>query len=252
MKFLSIAFAVIAVSASAGAQQGYEFEVYGAGIARPGSGEIELHTNFVPNGSQLVDDAEGRATHRAFRSSLEVSTGLTSWLEASLYAVGYARHGAGVDYVGNRLRLTAAVPERFNLPIDLGLAQEVGYARPGFAEHRWAYEVTPIIGKGFGPLALTLNPALEVSLDRGEKEWEFEPRAKLAYGFGDEGALGLEYYSVLGPVEAFDARGHQRHQIFLTGATELPSGLELGLGIGRGLTRNSDRWVLSTRFEISF
>lgn len=252
MKFLSVAFAVVAISATAGAQQGYEFEVYGARIAKPGSGEIELHTNFVPKGTQSTDDAEGRATHRAFRSTLEVSTGITNWLEASAYAVGYARNGAGVAYVGNRLRLTAAVPERSGLPFDLGLAQEVGYARPGFAEHRWAYEVTPIVGKGFGPLALTFNPAFEVSLDRGAREWEFEPRAQIEYGFGDDGALGLQYYSVLGPVEAFDVRSHQRHQLFMTGETELPSGIELGLGVGRGLTKNSDRWVVSTRFEISF
>jgi hypothetical protein len=252
MKFLTIAFALTAVSATAGAQQGYEFEVYGAHTAKPGSGEIELHTNFVPKGSQLVDDAEGRATHRAFRSSFEVSTGITSWLEASAYAVGYARHGAGIDYVGNRLRLTAVVPERLNFPIELGLAQEVGYARPGFAEHRWAYEVTPIMAKGIGPMELTVNPAFEVSLDRGGKEWEFEPRAKLEYGFGDDGVLGLEYYSVLGPVEAFDPRSHQLHQLFVMGERELPSGLELGLGLGRGLTRNSDRWVVSTRLEISF
>ena len=76
------------------AQQGYEFEVYNTEISAPGTGELELHTNFVPSGSQLFDDAERRATHRAFRSALELSTGLTSWLEGSLYAVGYARSGA--------------------------------------------------------------------------------------------------------------------------------------------------------------
>src|SRR3954469_902941 len=159
MKFFTVALAMMAISASAGAQQGYEFEVYGTRTAKPGTGEIELHTNFVPSGSQTLDDAEGRATHRAFRSSVEVSTGLTSWLEASVYAVAYARHGAGIDYVGNRVRVTAAAPEPFKLPVELALAQEVGYARPGFAEHRWAYEITPIISRGFGPLALSLNPA---------------------------------------------------------------------------------------------
>jgi hypothetical protein len=240
------------VPSIATAQQGYEFEVYAARTAKPGSGEIELHTNFVPSGSQRIDDAGGRATHRAFRSGLEVTAGLTDWLEASAYAVGYARQGAGVKYVGNRLRLTAAAPQRWGLPIELGLSQEVGYARPGFAEHRWAYELTPIVGKAVGPLALTINPAFEVSLDRGEKVWEFEPRAKLEYGVADETALGVEYYSVLGPVEAFDARSHQRHQLFLTGRSELPSGMELGLGLGRGLTQNSDRWVVSTRLEIGF
>ena len=237
---------------SAQAQQGYEFEVYGTEISSPGSGELELHTNFVPAGSQRLDDAEGRATHRAFRSSFEVSTGLASWLEASAYAVTYARSGRGVQYVGNRARVTAVAPTSWNLPFDAGLAQEVGYARKGFAEHRWAYEITPILGRQFGSASLVLNPALERGLDGAEREWEFEPRAQLEYALGDEGALGLEYYSILGPLEGFDARSHQRHQLFVTGKGELPGGLEAGIGLGRGLTTNSDRWVISTRVEIGF
>lgn len=245
--------ALLLLTTKAQAQQGYEFEVYNASLAAPGTGELELHTNFVASGSQLFDDAEGRATHRAFRSALELSTGLTKWLEGSLYAVGYARNGAGAQYVGSRARLTAAVPRTWNLPFDLGLSQEVGYARPGFSENRWAYEITPILGREVGRLSLVLNPAFERGFSsNSEHQWEFEPRASLGYAVGDEQAVGLEYYSVLGPVEGFDTRSHQRHQLFATGKTELPSGLEASLGLGRGLTRNSDRWVISTRLELKF
>ena len=244
--------ALLLFATSARAQQGYEFEVYGASVARVGGGELELHANFVPSGSQRVDDAEGRATHRALRSSLELSTGLASWLEASLYAVSYARNGAGVQYVGNRTRLTAVAPRGWNLPFDAGLSQEVGYARPGFAENRWAYEITPILGKTMGNVSLLLNPAFERGLGTGEHEWEFEPRARLDYALGDEEAIGLEYYSVFGPVTGFDPRSHQRHQLFATGKTELPSGMEGAIGIGRGLTSNSDRWVVSTKLEVKF
>jgi hypothetical protein len=56
---------------------------------------------------------------------------------------------------------------------------------------------------------------------------------------------------VLGPVVKFDERGHQRHQLFLTGKAELRSGIEAGIGLGRGLTRNSDRWVIATRLEFA-
>jgi hypothetical protein len=237
---------------SARAQQGYEFEVYGASVAPVGGGELELHTNFVPSGSQRVDDAEGRATHRAWRSSLEVSTGLATWLEASLYAVSYARNGAGVQYVGNRARLTAIAPRNWNLPFDVGLSQEVGYARAGFAENRWAYELTPIIAKAMGKVSLVVNPAFERGLGSGAHEWEFEPRARADYALGDEEAIGLEYYSVFGPVVDFDPKSHQRHQLFATGRTELPSGMEGAIGIGRGLTSNSDRWVVTTRLEVKF
>jgi hypothetical protein len=245
-------FAFFLLATSAQAQQGYEFEVYSTDLAARGAGEIELHTNFVPSGSQRVDDPGGRATHRAVRSSLEVSTGIASWLEASLYAVTYARNGAGLQYVGNRARLTAVAPSKWNLPFEAGLSQEVGYARPGFAENRWAYEITPILGKELGRVSLFLNPAFERGLDAGEQEWEFEPRAQLAYALGDEGAVGLEYYTVFGPVSGFDARSHQRHQLFATGKSELSHDVEAGLGIGRGLTGNSDRWVITTRLELKF
>lgn len=248
----TIAFALFLLATSARAQQGYEFEVYGTGVPAKGTGELELHTNFVASGSQLVDDADGRATHRALRSSLELSTGLASWLEASLYAITYARSGAGVQYVGNRARLTAVAPSKWNLPFDAGLSQEIGYARAGFAENRWGYEIAPIFGKELGRVYLLLNPAFERGLGTGGHQWEFEPRAELSYALRDEESVGLEYYSVLGPVSRLDSRSQQRHQLFATGKTELSSGVEAGLGIGRGLTRNSDRWVITTRLEFKF
>src|SRR3954470_2431192 len=244
--------ALVVLAASAQAQQGYEFEVYDTGLPAVGTGELELHTNFVPSGSQLFDDAEGRSTHRAFRSTLEISTGLATWLEGSLYTVGYARSGAGVQYVGNRARITAVAPSTWNLPFDAGLSQEIGYSRPGFAENRWGYEIAPILGRTVGKVSLVLNPAFEHGLDKGSHEWEFEPRARMGYEIGKENELGLEYYSVLGPVTAFDERAHQVHQLFATGETGLPGGIEASLGIGRGLTRNSDRWVVTSRLELTF
>ena len=252
---LTTTFAVLfslSLVASAQAQQGYEYEVYSADLLKPGTGELELHNNFVASGAQLADSPDGRATHRALRSSLELSAGLTNWLEASVYTVSYARSGAGLQYVGNRGRLTAATPRSWNLPIELGVSQEVGYARSGFSESRWVYEFVPIIGKKFGPASLMLNTAFERAVSGAETEWEFEPRARLAYALdGDEG-LALEYYSVLGPLSRFDERSHQIHQLLATVETELPSGIEAGFGVGRGLTSNSDRWIITTKFEIGF
>src|ERR1700716_1673108 len=209
--------ALILLSASAQAQQGYEFEVYGADAPHRGLGELEIHTNFVPSGAQLADDADGRATHRAFRSSIELSAGLSSWLEASIYMVTYARHTAGVAYVGNRARLTAIAPAASGLPFETGISQELGYVRSGFAQSSWAYETTQIVGKNFGRISLLVNPAFERGLGRGTHAWEVEPRGEVNYALGPGGAVGIGYYTVLGPVANFDQRSHQRHQLFLTG-----------------------------------
>jgi hypothetical protein len=244
--------ALFLLASTARAQQGYEFEVYGTDVPAKSARELEVHLNFVPSGSQDVDNPQGRATNRAVRSSIELSAGLLSWLEATLYTVTYARNGAGIQYVGNRARLTAVAPERWKLPLKAGLSQEIGYARPGFAENRWAYEISPILGKEMGNISFLFNPALERGLDPGPQSWELEPRARLGYAVSAEKSIGLEYYSVLGPVSAFDAGSDQRHQLFVTGKTELPTGVEAAFGIGRGLTRNSDRWVITTQLEKKF
>jgi hypothetical protein len=235
---LSVLLASIPTLASA--QAGFEYEVYSTHIESPHATTAELYTNFVTSGRREVEDGQF-ATHRALRSSLEITHGLLPWLEGSLYFVGGAFRGREPEYVGNRLRLTAVAPQKWNLPFDLGLTQEVGYARPGFAEHRWAYELGPILGKSFGPVSLLVNPMFERGFDGDEREIEFEPKGKLAYDFGDDGAIALEYYG-----------SEYHHQLFVTVETEVAHKWEFGIGVGRGLTRESDKSVLTTKIEYHF
>jgi len=243
-------FGLLAVFAMpASAQQGYEFEVYGAEIGPKGSTEIELGSNYVADG--LTEPDEGLVpTHHASRSSFEFSRTLDSWLQATAYISANVRPGQGLKYVGNRIKLTAVAPASWNLPFDLGVANEVVYALPGFAEYRWAYEITPIIAKGFGPIELVLNPAFERGLSGSEEHHiEMEPRGKIEYELGDEGALALEYYAGLGGIGEGYTVAQQRHQVFAKVEREMSPGMEAAFAVGRGLTRSSDRWVLSVAFE---
>jgi hypothetical protein len=240
------------IAPSLSAQEGYEYEVYSTHIAAPRIGALELHTNFVPTGPSS-SDSELVSSHRAVRSSLEFSHGINRWLEGSFYFVGGVFRGMGAEYVGNRVRLTAVAPSTWNLPVDLGVSQEVGYARHGFSEHRWMYEISPIIGKTFGRVSVVVNPALERGFGSArESELELEPRAKASYEIGDDGALALEYFGALGPAKAFEPVSEQHHQLFVTFETELSRRWEIGGGIGRGLTRESDRTVLTSKLEYHY
>ena len=252
LRSLAIVSYLVGIAPLLHAQEGFEYEVYSTHIDAPRSTTLELHSNFVQNGRRELD--EGRfPTHRAVRSSLEVTRGLNRWLEGSLYFVGGVFRGQGAEYVGNRLRLTAVAPSKWNLPFDLGVSHEIGYARPGFGEHSWMYELSPIVGKSFGRFSLLMNPALERGFGgRGEDELELEPRAKASYEFGDEGALSLEYYGAVGPATQFEPAYEQHHQLFATFQTELGHKWEIGGGIGRGLTRESDHTVLTTKLEYHF
>src|SRR5438067_7297429 len=191
LRSILVVTALFGIASSLSAQEGYEYEVYSTQIAAPTAGALELHTNFVPNGPRSAE-SELVSSDRAIRSSMEFSHGINRWLEGSFYFVGGVFRGMGAEYVGNRIRLTAVAPSTWNLPVDLGVSQEVGYARRGFSEHRWMYEISPIIGKSFGRVSLIANPALERGFGSdGEGELELEPRAKASYEIGDEGALAL-------------------------------------------------------------
>lgn len=252
LRSILLVIALFGIAPSLSAQEGYEYEVYSTHVAAPRMGALELHTNYVATGNRS-SESELVSTDRSIRSSLEFSHGINRWLEGSFYFVGGVFRGMGTEYVGNRVRLTAVAPSKWNLPLDLGVSQEVGYARRGFSEHRWMYEISPIIGKTFGRVSLLANPALERGFGSGgESELELEPRAKVSYEIGDDGALALEYYGALGPAKAFEPAYEQHHQLFVTFETDIGHRWEIGGGIGRGLTRESDRTVLTSKLEYHF
>jgi hypothetical protein len=237
---------------TATAQQGYEFEVYDTRVKQPGTIELELNTNFVAAGPKLPD-ASLLPTRHMLRSSFELGAGLTRWLEGSVYLLGARQANGGPSYVGNRLRLTAVLPATAETPFGLGLTQEIGYARPGFAEDRWTYELSPMMSATWKSLAFVVNPAFERALDAtGPHSIEFEPRGKIARNFGDEGSVAVEYYTSLGPLRAFDPRSEQVHQLFASFEKELHERLEFALSYGHGLTASSDRSVIATRIEYNF
>jgi len=240
---------LVSTAASAHAQQGYEFEIYRPELGATGSTEIELSSNYVADG--LPDSDEGLyATHHALRSSFEVNRTLSSWLQVSAYLTASKRPGHGLAYVGNRLKVTTVAPSTWNLPMELGLANEISYARAGFSENRWTYELTPIFSKSFGALSLVFNPAFERGLSgSGEHHIDMEPRGGIAYGFGDDASIGLEYYAGLGGIGENYSIREQRHQVFAKLETEVSRRFEFNVGVGRGLTRSSDRWVITSAVE---
>src|SRR6476646_6735097 len=92
-------FALACPIVRAMAQQGYEFEVYDTHLAKPGTIELELNTNFVASGRKQIDEGVF-PTHHMLRSSFEVGTGVTNWLEASVYVLSAHRPTGGTSFVG--------------------------------------------------------------------------------------------------------------------------------------------------------
>jgi hypothetical protein len=84
------------------------------------------------------------------------------------------------------------------------------------------------------PFRLIANPILDTDFDRFSR-LHFAPAARVACRVGDQLAFALEHYADFGPRPS-----QSLFAVFDSGSSS--NGIEFG--IGRGLTRATDSWVL--------
>jgi len=241
------AAAVALLSRQGHAQDNYEIQVYGSSLVDAGHTMVELHSNFTVDGrSQEVDGL--LPTRHAFHETLEITHGFTPWLEVGFYAFTSLRDRQGWNWVGDHIRPRLAVPESWHWPVGLSLSTEFGYQRRAFSTDTWTWEIRPIIDKQMGPWYWSVNPALEkaVAGENAGRGWEFSPNAAVSYDVTREVTGALEYYGSLGPVSGFDAGPEQQHQLFAAVDLNVSPKWEINLGVGRGMTASTDRWLVKT------
>jgi hypothetical protein len=231
------------------AQDNYEIQVYGSSLVPAGHTMVELHSNFTANGRAAVVDGL-QPTHHAYHETLEITHGFTSWLEVGFYVFTSARGRNGWNWVGDHIRPRVAVPERWHWPVGVSLSQEFGYQRRIFSTDTWTWEIRPIIDKQMGRWYWSLNPALEKAItgENAGRGWEFSPNAALSYDITEQVTGAIEYYGALGPVSGFAPAPDQQHQLFAAVDLNVSPRWEINLGVGRGMTGSTDRWLIKTIF----
>jgi hypothetical protein len=55
--------------------------------------------------------------------------------------------------------------------------------------------------------------------------------------------LGVEHFMDFGRADRWETARRQRHQLFATTDLKVSDRTEVQVGLGHGLTRNSDRWA---------
>ena len=234
---------------AARAQANYEIQVYGSSLVDPGHTMVELHSNFTVDGRAAAVDGL-LPTNHAFHETLEITHGFTPWLECGFYVFTSARDGQGWNWVGDHIRPRVAVPESWHWPVGVSLSQEIGYQRRIFSTDTWTWEIRPIVDKQMGRWYWALNPALEKAItgENAGRGWEFSPNAQVTYDFTAQVTGALEYYGALGPVAGFDPAPEQQHQLFAAVDLNVSPKWEINLGVGRGFTDSTDRWLVKTIF----
>ena len=148
--------------------------------------------------------------------------------------------------MGGRSHPRVRAPESWQLPVGLSLSAELGYQRRAFSVDTWTLELRAIIDKRWERWYVSLNPVLDRAI-KGESiknGFEFSPAAKISYSVTPKVAVGIEYYSALGPVTHLDRFHDQQHQLFPVIDLDLGPRWEFNAGIGFGLTPSTDRLII--------
>jgi hypothetical protein len=246
--------AILSVAAPVAAQNNFEIQVYGSETVAPGTTMVELHSNVAARGTTGTIDGVLR-TQGAFHETLEITHGWTPWFETGFYVFTSIQPDTTWEWVGDHIRPRVRVPETWHLPLGLSLSAELGYQQRAFSVDTWTLELRPIIDKQWQRWYVSINPVLDRAIkgQNVKNGFEFSPAAKISYSVTPKVAMGLEYYSALGPVTHFDRPRDQQHQLFPVIDLDLGPKWEFNAGIGFGLTPSTDqltiKMILGYRFD---
>jgi len=235
-KFLLIILLAMGAERSL-AQDNYEIEVYESPTQTPGTTMVELHSNYTFGGNAFTSDGVFPTQHME-HETVEITHGFNSWFEAALYLFNAIGSDNRTTFVGSHLRMRAAVPEVWKVPVGLSLSVEYGFQNPHYCADDQTLEIRPIIDKKIKKWYFSFNPVVDKAfhgLD-ANKGFEFSPCFKWSYDVTKKVAVGTEYYASLGSFTGFDTYSNQQHQLFAAVDLDIDPKWELNFGYGLSFT----------------
>jgi hypothetical protein len=241
---IAVAAALLAPVQAQG-QDNYEIQVYGSDLVPRGTTMVELHSNFTFEGTTIGQDGL-RPTQHALHETLELTRGFADWFEVGFYLFTSTQQTTGVQWVGDHIRPRIAAPESWHLPVGLSLSQEIGYQRREYSTDTWTWEIRPIIDQKVGRVYWSLNPTLERALagENVKEGFEFAPNAEVTVDVTRKVSAALEYYGAYGPATHWDPFMQTQQQLFIATNIDLGPDWEFNLGLGAGMTHETDHSIL--------
>lgn len=123
-----------------------------------------------------------------------------------------------------------------------GVDVSLGRGRERFGD-AWSsgIDLVQVLGWRSGPWHLAANAAIGLPQTGADRRATFGMALKAGYALGGRSEAGVEYFVDAGPFRSWHPR-HQRAEYLF--AWDKVVGNELNIGIGRGLTDGSERWIL--------
>jgi hypothetical protein len=115
----------------------------------------------------------------------------------------------------------------------------------------WSVELIPILGYRVDRWHFVANPGVDKALSGSSRATNFQPAAKVGYRAFRKNWFGLEYYVDAGPLRNPLPSSDQSRVLYLAWDGRIGKS-EINVGLGRGFTDSSDRWVLKMICEFAF
>jgi len=249
---ITVILPLLAFSSPAAAFNFFELEVYPYQTEGKGVAEAEWLQSFVPKGHSMAEE-DVAPTNHLYRSSAEISYGLTQKIEGAFYLDWAHVNGQDFKFAGTRYRLRGSLFEKGQLPIDVGWYAELEWQqKPEFTSNDLEVDLRPILERDLGRFTVSLNPIFEKALAGPDenKGFEFQYAAKIRYRYLPEFSPGLEFYGDMGKIDDSDPLNEQQHYIVPVVDIKLGHGLRVNFGAGFGLTNHSDQVI--TKLNIEF
>lgn len=251
-------------------------EIMGTDPASPGHFQLEQRFGYVTTFNAPAQAQGRRVPQRALTGETEIGYAPTEWYEVALttpYALartntpmtggmmdngaqGYALQSGGVT-----IRQTFIQGDRLERTVFFGLVARTIFAPPGgltpelFVPNRMANGnpaapqfvqeatprvagmVTPIIGFNLpNDFQVIINANMGFGIVGGGSA--FEPSIRVVKQLSDKWTVGFEHFANLGPIGTVLPWNQQMQTLYAVAGTKF-MGLELGFGVGYGLTNAS-------------
>ena len=203
--------------------------------------EVESNIYQTPSSQNLKTNI--------FQTRLEYGYGITHNSEVG--ANVYLSHYNGVSYVNGGKISHMYIPTHDEKGFwHYGIKNEINYVKEIDGTKTTFYELTPILALQLMDWRFTINPSLDVSLNKS-RTVTFSPSAKVAYKLTHTVDMGMEYYADNLPINSSYRVTQQPNTAYLVIDTKYGKS-SFNFGIGKGLTSVSDNWVIKFIGALSF
>ena len=221
----------------------FEIKVHDELIAEYQESAYEVETNLFQ-----APASQGLKTN-VFQTRLEYGYGIArnSEIGANLYLSNYN----GVSYVNGGKVSHMYIPTHDEEGLwHYGVKNEINYIKDVGGNETTYYELTPILALQLQKWRFIINPSVDVTLNKNSSA-TFSPSAKAVYGITSTVDVGMEYYGDNLPNKSLYNITQQPHTAYLVlDAKHGKSSFNFGLG--KGVTANSDNWVIKLIASLSF